>query len=323
MLSFCVDWSKILTNKQFGERVPVTFKDLQYFLAVCEQKSIRRAAPLAFISPQGLAKVVQNLEGKLGVPLFKRSHGVHELTEYGQRFRQFAIQTMAEAAVMRRDLEQMRQTESGVIHLAYSRTLSASPVIDLLDRFRGAHPELPLELADGTDREVHALVNGPPPMLALTVAPHDTTGYRAEPVCSLPYVLMVCENHPLARAREASIRDLAGLDLVLLEEDHMAHQNIVAACRQAGIQPRVAHQASGTAAALNLCSRNRGAAVVLGFLAEALDQRRVRLVPFAQGAPTWDVAFLYREDYTPDPRERRMMDYIRTPNQATQKTPAP
>lgn len=288
----------------------LTFKDLQYFLAVCEQKSIRRAAPLAYISPQGLAKVIQNLEGKLNAPLFVRSRGVYELTEYGERLRRFAVETLEEAELMRRDIQRLRLAKSGTIHLACSRMLAATPVIGLVEAFRSGHPEIPLEMVEGTDQDVHRLVDGSPPMLALTVAPHNEASYQLERVCRMPYVLMVNKTHPLAGLKEVAIGDLAGQELVLLEDSHMAYHNILAACREAGAQPRIARQASGASAALTLCRQGSGAAVVMGFLADTLNLGEVRLVPFAKGAPTWDAAFLYRRDYTPDPQERRLMDYV-------------
>lgn len=41
-------------------------KHLEYFRSVYEEKSIHAAAKKLFISPQGLGKIIQNLEAEFG-----------------------------------------------------------------------------------------------------------------------------------------------------------------------------------------------------------------------------------------------------------------
>ncbi len=48
-------------------------KDLRAFLRVYEEKSVNKAAKQLFITPQGLSRVIHNLETDLGTTLFMRT----------------------------------------------------------------------------------------------------------------------------------------------------------------------------------------------------------------------------------------------------------
>ena len=46
-------------------------KELQYFMKVCEEQSINKAAGKLFITQQGLSRVIANLEKNLNVKLLE------------------------------------------------------------------------------------------------------------------------------------------------------------------------------------------------------------------------------------------------------------
>lgn len=64
------------------------YRQLEYFLKICETGSISRAAAKLYLSPQALSKSIDNLEQDLGLPLFYRTtHGL-TLTQYGEVLRE-------------------------------------------------------------------------------------------------------------------------------------------------------------------------------------------------------------------------------------------
>lgn len=64
------------------------YKQLEFFLAVCEQKSISQAAKTCFVSQQAISKSISNLEQELGVQLFARSTSGVLLTDAGHLLEQ-------------------------------------------------------------------------------------------------------------------------------------------------------------------------------------------------------------------------------------------
>ena len=61
-------------------------QDLQYFLAVCDYRSITKAAEVLHISQPALSRRIQFLEDECGVKLFIRGRRFVELTPAGEHF---------------------------------------------------------------------------------------------------------------------------------------------------------------------------------------------------------------------------------------------
>lgn len=59
-------------------------KDLEFYQLVCEQKSITKAARLLYMTPQGLSKIMKNIETELEVTLLNRTAAGITLTTAGQ-----------------------------------------------------------------------------------------------------------------------------------------------------------------------------------------------------------------------------------------------
>ena len=79
--------------------------DLQHFIAVAEYGSLTHAAEVRGISQPGLSRIVRELEGQLGAVLLRRTGRGIELTAAGERFLEFARQTMAQYDQARRDID--------------------------------------------------------------------------------------------------------------------------------------------------------------------------------------------------------------------------
>lgn len=61
-------------------------KDPEIFLAVVQEKSIARASKRLYMTPQGISKIVRNLEAEMDCRLFTRGSTGMALTERGERF---------------------------------------------------------------------------------------------------------------------------------------------------------------------------------------------------------------------------------------------
>lgn len=72
----------------------MTHSEIEAFLAVCEYKTISKAAEMLFVSQSSLSERIKTLESKAGCILFRRSKGIREaiLTTEGKRFLRLALQ---------------------------------------------------------------------------------------------------------------------------------------------------------------------------------------------------------------------------------------
>ena len=59
-------------------------KELEYFKMVCEQKSITKAAHALYMTPQGLSRIIKNIENEMGATLLNRTASGISLTRSGE-----------------------------------------------------------------------------------------------------------------------------------------------------------------------------------------------------------------------------------------------
>ena len=62
----------------------MNLKDMNYFIVVCDKKSITAAAEALFLSPQALSKTIQKMEKEVDAELFIRSNNGVKMTVYGK-----------------------------------------------------------------------------------------------------------------------------------------------------------------------------------------------------------------------------------------------
>ena len=61
-------------------------KDLKVFQTIAKEESITKASRILYMTPQGISKIVKNLEAEMGCRLFTRNKAGMLLTESGKRF---------------------------------------------------------------------------------------------------------------------------------------------------------------------------------------------------------------------------------------------
>ena len=124
-----------------------------YFLLIAEEQNISRAARRAFISQQSLSKYLQQLEDKLGTPLFYRKP-TFRLTPAGEVVLQRARQIKALTQNMEQEILEITQNNVGIIRFGSSmgRGLQLLPAI--YPSFVERYPRVKLETTFGMTPEL-------------------------------------------------------------------------------------------------------------------------------------------------------------------------
>lgn len=89
-------------------------KDLKVFHTIAKEESIAKASRILYMTPQGISKIVKNLEAEMGCRLFTRNKSGMLLTESGRRFLEYAD----------KDIEDYYQVKKG--YPAYRTTTAQS-----------------------------------------------------------------------------------------------------------------------------------------------------------------------------------------------------
>jgi len=245
----------------------VELRHLRYFLAVADTLHFGRAAQALGIRQPPLSQQIRALEDDLGVSLFDRSSRRVRLTAAGEAFRADAERALDAAAAARRAAQRAGRGDSGGLVLGFVGSATLTLLPQLLRHFRGLYPDVQLTLRElPTAEQAHALRDGAldvgllrPPLTGA-----DAEAVHVEPIAAERLTVALPAGHPLARYRTVTGHQLAGEPFVLFPR-HLGpglYDQIVAYCRQAGFEPRIAQEAGQMQTIVALVAGGLGVSLV-------------------------------------------------------------
>jgi DNA-binding transcriptional LysR family regulator len=190
---------------------------LAAFQAVAEAGSFVRGALVLEVGQPAVSSHVADLELALGTALFERLPRGVRLTEAGKTLLAYARQISSLEFQASQAIADLRGLKSGQLRLGASTTVGAYLLPTALSQFRRLYPGVAVSLAiSNTEVVQEQLLKG-----ELDVA--VTEGFVEDPALSATIVfhdelqLIAPPGNPLLKQRKASIRDLAGQQLILRE----------------------------------------------------------------------------------------------------------
>src|SRR5471032_3306906 len=186
-------------------------RHLRYFVAVAEELSFTRAAARLHIGQPPLSHQIQMLEAEVGAQLLERSKRWVRLTEAGKLFLDDArrVLSLSEQAVQ--TARRAQRGETGELRVGFTFSTPLTPLFaTVINRYRQRYPGVSLTLHEmATLRQIDAiaareldlgLVRPPEAAVAEAVA---MTELRRDPL-----VLVLPQDHPLARQKSVAVTDL-------------------------------------------------------------------------------------------------------------------
>ncbi|MET9867432.1 MULTISPECIES: LysR substrate-binding domain-containing protein [unclassified Streptomyces] len=237
-------------------------RQLEYFVAVAEERNFTRAAERVHISQSGVSAQIRQLERELGAELFDRSTRTATLTAAGRAALDHARAALAAAGAVGQAVGEVTDLIRGRLAVGMVIGCTLTPLFDALSAFHRAHPGVELSLLeDNSDRLVEAVRDGTVDLALVGTAgaPEDLESLT---VVSERLVVAVPAGHPLAEQRRVLLADLADHPLVCMPPGTGLRTVFGRACAAQGLRPVIALQASAADAVADLAARGLGVAVL-------------------------------------------------------------
>jgi DNA-binding transcriptional LysR family regulator len=119
--------------------VRVLFRQLEYFVAVAQERHFARAAEKCYVSQPALSAAIAKLERELNVTLINRGHSFEGLTPEGERLVMWAKRILAEHDAFKAEVHAVRSGITGTLRLGTVPTASTTASL-VLSAFCSAHP---------------------------------------------------------------------------------------------------------------------------------------------------------------------------------------
>lgn len=236
-------------------------RQLNYFIAVAEERHLGRAAARLCLSQPPLTRQIQALEEELGVKLFIRTARGMLLTQAGETLLKDArnvrgLLELAAERAHRAGLGEIGRLDVGV----YGSSIFGV-VPSVLAAFAAAHPEVQLALhhAQAVD-QLGALRQGRV-LVAFERWLPEEPDVEVELLAHEPLLLALPEHHQLAAQPHVEITALRDETLITGMAPTIAAASL-ALCRAQGFEPRFAPPASDIVMASLQASLGQGVALV-------------------------------------------------------------
>ncbi|MDA0353215.1 MAG: LysR substrate-binding domain-containing protein [Chloroflexi bacterium] len=236
---------------------------LEYLVAVIEERSFTRAAARVHITQSGVSAQIRRLETELGATLIDRGSRVARPTAAGAAALEPARAALAAIEQVRSAVDDVAGVVRGTVRVAMVTGCTITPLFDALAAFHHRHPGVELDLTEASSQDMIDQVRGGHVDVALI----GCAGPPPDDVASLTIVAeglvtLVPAGHALAGRKTITLARLLEHPLVCLPPGTGIRATFDQACRDADLTPTVALQASAPDAVVDLARRGMGAAVL-------------------------------------------------------------
>lgn len=278
-------------------------RQLEYFVAVAEERSFTRAAERVLVAQPGVSAQIKRLERELGQELLDRSGRQVKLTEVGAAVLPYARAALAAVAGARLAVDELTGLLRG--HIAVGAVTSHKVDLPgLLAEFHERHPAVEITLSeDDTDNLLDALRHGGLDAAVVSIGREVPDGIAFVVVDEQPVVAAVAHDHELAPHAAISLDTLRGRPLISLPRGTGIRRLLDDACGAAGFRPHISFEAGDPATLAKLAAKGLGVAILPEIVA-ALRPDELTAVRIERPSLSGRLVFAWRADGPSGPAGR-------------------
>jgi DNA-binding transcriptional LysR family regulator len=286
-------------------------RQLEYFVAVAEERHFTRAAQRMVVSQSGLSASVRALERELGATLFTRTTRSVELTGAGHALLAEATRTLAAARAAGDAVAAVQGLLRGSLAVGTEQCVNVD-VGALLARFRAEHGNVEVRLRQaGSAVMAQDVADGRLDLAFITLPGPPPEGVRLLPLTSEPMVLLCDPGHRLAAAPYAQWGQLADETFVDWHQDWGARRLTDRAFAASGTPRRVGIEVYDVHTLIDMVRHGLGIAVVPQPISRKEQAASLAVVPLkGQEDQNWEVSVALPSDGRHSPAARELLSYL-------------
>ncbi len=275
----------------------ITFRQIRYFIAVAEARSISGGSGAVGISQSAVTDAIRTLELETGVTLFHRHAKGVTLTHEGHQFLRHARSIIGALADMAEGVGRDGDHVEGKVRIGLTPVVTGYFLSDLLSRFQRLFPRIEVTLVEDRRSYIeHLLVNGEIDLALLIVSNlEQRAAIDHEVLLRSECRAWIAPSHPLSDVDGLSLADLENEPLVALSLDELEGL-IDAIWSKFDHPPHVAYRTSSMEGVRSLVGTGAGITLLpdLAYRPWSLDGDRIIAKRTRESLPTVDIGIAWR-----------------------------
>jgi DNA-binding transcriptional LysR family regulator len=233
------------------------------FVNVAELGTVSKAALHLRVAQPALSRQINDLEQELGLKLFDRVGRRLVLTSEGEQLLGDCRNLLSYAGAVGAQL--LRSGDSGTLKVAASPQHIESVFSQFLPRFAQRYPKVEVKVSEGSGREILTMLERGEIHLAqnlLHAVQPDPQRFAIEPLAPVELLAACHQDLALGSRGKIEVDQLATRPLLLLDSGFGFRRAFDAACRLAGVEPKVLFESRAPHTLLALAEAGHGVAII-------------------------------------------------------------
>jgi LysR family transcriptional regulator, nitrogen assimilation regulatory protein len=206
--------------------IPITIRQLQYYVATYEEASFTKAAEREHCSQPALSAQIRNLESILNRSLFERSvNGVIPTAE-GQRFYRHSVAILRSVNLAQIEMAEVSGQVAGQVRVGLIPSVVRGLLPSFLPKFVDTYPMIDIRLIQGFSDTLADAVLAQTVEFAVVLEPPKHEGIEITKFADDSMVLISSPALGFTRGDPLRLSELPPLNLVVPSPNHILRRNI-------------------------------------------------------------------------------------------------
>jgi LysR family hydrogen peroxide-inducible transcriptional activator len=311
-----------------------SLQQLRFLCALAEQCHFGRAAESCAVTQSTLSGGIKELEARLGITLFERSHRHVMLTPLGKEIATRAQRLLVDAEELVGLARNAQEPLSGPLRFGVIPTVGPYVLPSLLPHLGTALPKLKLYVREAPTTVLLEKLAGGELDILLAAIPYELGDLEAMEIAKDPIVVAMPRNHPLGGHKVVDRDDLAREQLLLIEDGHCLRSHSLQACRIVDPVRNEVFQATSLRTLIQMVAAELGITLMpqIAVASELASTRNVVIRPLSPNKPFRTLVLAWRPTSARGAEFRMLGNLIRqclagttracAPNRDTEALPA-
>ena len=277
----------------------MTLTELQYIVAVAQERHFGRAAERVFVTQPALSLAIKKLEEELGATIFERRRNQITLTPLGERIVHQAQRVLEEADQIKILAAQGKDQLVGPLRFGVIATVGPYILPDLVPLLNARAPKMPLELEENLTLNLAGMLKNGKLDVIMIALPFDEPMIMTQALYDEPFKALVPVGHPWQKKKLIDSRQLGSEKVLLPHAGHCFRQQVLDACPELSRSDAEGWQGNSLETIRQMVASGLGITVLpCSALTPKYENKRLIAIELAKPVPGRRIGLAWRRGFT-------------------------